>query len=169
MPIMGGSKGVMYLAAAPTVGTDAVNSMVIGGTPSGGSSFILNVFGFQTPAILWSSTNATLLAAIQAALDAVPGVGTNGIVATAGGAPALTAGVGQVLLTFSGANVSKRTQSTITVVSPPAGGTLAITESTPGVTMNPFSPRKGALVVDENAGALLQNTGTASLPVWTPR
>lgn len=169
MGYMAGARGGMYLSAAPTAGTDEVQSMVIGGTPSGGSTYSLNVLGFQTGNIGWFNVNATLLSALQAALDAIPGVGVNGIVATAGSTPALTAGVGQVLLTFSGANVSKRAQSTITVITAPAGGTLAITKATPGVDMNPLYPRKGALVVDENAGALLQNTGTPGSPTWTPR
>jgi hypothetical protein len=162
MGYMAGTKGNLSLPSAPVAGTDEVQTATFGGAPAG--SYVLNVLGYQTAPIAWSAVNATLISALQAALDVIPGVGAGGIVAAVG---TMTAGVGTATLTFSGANVSKRAQPTITVVSPPSPGTLTIAETTPGVEAYPPGPRRGLVVSDESTGKLLINTGTPTLPVWT--
>src|SRR5256885_2076359 len=110
MPVISGGKviegayGAAILnAGAPSAGTNEVQTLTIGGTPTGGT-FKLNFDGAVTAAITWSATNATLLANINAALDALGTSGTGGIVATAG---TLTAGIGTILLTF-GANLGHK-------------------------------------------------------------
>jgi hypothetical protein len=66
--IEGGYSRPYVNAGAPTAGTNEVQTLTIGGTPTGGT-FKLTYDGFTTTAITWSATNATLLANINAALD----------------------------------------------------------------------------------------------------
>jgi hypothetical protein len=154
-------------AGAPVAGTNEVQTLTIGGTPSGGT-FKLAFEGFTTAAITWSNVNATLLAAINAALDALPNGGTSAIVATAG---TLTAGIGTVLLTFSGGNVQRKAVATMTVADNSLTGaapTLAIAETTPGVDATGRTAPTGAHLIDTTNGKLYINTSTTALaPTWT--
>lgn len=68
--------------SAPVEGTDEVQTLTIGGTPTGGT-FKLAFRGAVTAAITWSATNATLVANILAALTGVASVQT----ITFGGTP----------------------------------------------------------------------------------
>lgn len=166
MPIIEGATGALYQnAGAPAAGTNEVQTLTIGGTPTGGT-FTLTFQGYTTGAITWSATNATLLASINAALDLLPNVLTAGIVATAG---TLTAGIGTVVLTFSGGNVAKRAVATMTASSSLTGTspTLAIVETTPGVDTTAIGSVKGQLLSDTTNGKLYINTGTALNPTWT--
>jgi len=166
MPIIEGATGALLTnAGAPAAGTNEVQTLTIGGTPTAGT-FTLTFDGFTTGAITWSATNATLLANINAALDLLPNVLTAGIVATAG---TLTAGIGTILLTFSGGNVAKRAVSTMTATSSLTGTspTLAIAETTPGVDTTAIGSVKGQLLSDTTNGILYINTGTALNPTWT--
>jgi hypothetical protein len=168
VPIIEGGLGTpLTNAGVPSAGTDEVQTLTIGGTPTAGT-FTLRYDGFTTAAITWSATNATLLAAINAALDLLPNVGASGIVATAG---TLTAGIGTILLTFSGGYVAKRAVNTMTAQSSLTGTspTLAIAETTPGVNATGQGAAKGALLIDVTNGTLYQNTGTAASPTWTSR
>lgn len=166
MPIIEGAIGApLQNAGAPTAGTNEVQTLTIGGTPTAGT-FKLTFDGWQTAAITWSATNATLLANINAALDLLINGAASAIVATAG---TLTAGIGTILLTFSGPPLSKRAvnlmtaQSSLTGTSP----TLAIAETTPGVDTTGLGAAKGALLTDTTNGKLYVNTGTAQNPTWT--
>jgi hypothetical protein len=159
-----GHIGPYEYAGTPGAGTDEVQTLTIGGTPTSGT-FKLEFDGQVSSAIMWSATNNTLLANIQAALDAMANVGTNGIVASAG---TLSSGIGTILLTF-GANLTKLAVNLMTVYLNSLAGsspTLAIAETTPGVTASFRGAKKGALVVDITNGKLYQNTGTALAPVW---
>lgn len=155
-------------AGVPVAGTDEVQTLTIGGTPTGGT-FKLAFGGYTTGAIAWSATNATLIANIQAALDALPNVGTNGIVAAVG---TMTAGIGTATLTFSGANLAKAAQSLITVADNALTGTaptLAIAETTSGVNATQRNAALGGLLLDTTNKLLYQNTGVAQAPTWTAR
>lgn len=152
-------------AGAPSAGTNEVQTLTIGGTPTGGT-FKIAFDGHTTGAIAWSATNGTLLANIQAALDALPNVGTNGLVATAG---TLTAGIGTILLT-AGANLAKLVIPTATVAANNMTGTAptaSIAETTPGVTATARAAALGALLIDTTNKKLYINTGTALNPTWT--
>lgn len=172
MPIITGGKviegavGGHYVnAGAPTAGTNEVQTLTIGGTPTGGT-FKLALDGQTTAAITWSATNATLLANINTALDALAW-GASAIVATAG---TLTAGIGTILLTFSGGTLAKRAVNTMTVASNALTGTaptLAIAETTPGVDATGLGVPKGGLLSDTTNGILYINTGSDSTPTWT--
>lgn len=161
--IIEGSLGPYQSAGVPGAGTDETQTVTIGGTPTSGT-FRLGLEGVRTAAITWSAVNATLLTNINAALDARFGAAQ--IVATD---VALTAGIGTLLLTFSGSNYAKNAISLMTVESSLVGTapTLAIAETTAGVKAAHRGAPKGATSVDTTNGKEYINTGTASAPTWT--
>lgn len=164
--VIEGTLGPVYNAGAPVAGTDEVQTLTIGGTPTGGT-FRLALNGHPTAAITWSATNGTLLSNMNTALDAMKGGGTAAIVATAG---TLTAGIGTVTLTFSGAPLSKSAVNTMTVYDNSLTGTtptLAVAETTPGVNATARGLQPGGLLIDTTNAKLYVNTGTAQLPVYT--
>ena len=167
MPIIESASPTRILsnAGAPTAGTSEVQTITIGGTPTGGT-FILRFEGNNIGPITWSATNVTLLANIQAALDAHPALGTNGCVATAA---SLTAGIGTINLTFGAVrakeNVEQMTvfKNSLTGTSP----TLAITTVTPGVNATGRYASPGDMGVDD-AGTVYVNTATSGPnATWT--
>jgi hypothetical protein len=157
-----GALGGYQNAGAPGAGTNEVQTLTIGGTPTAGS-FQLGLDGVYTASIPWNSTNATLLASMVTALDAK--FGASAIVPTAG---TLTAGIGTILLTFSGGTLSKRAVSTMAVVNALTGTvpTLANVETTPGVTATARDAVKGALLTDTTNGILYIAT-VANPATWT--
>lgn len=162
MAIIEGSAVAGYSgAAAPGTGTAAVQTLTLGGTPTGGT-FRLAHQGFVTANITWTAVDATLVSAIDAALEALPSIGTGGVVAADS---TLTSGIGDVTLTFGKAPVSLVTvnKNALTGTLP----TIAIVETTPGVAETAVGAPKGALYTDVNAGVLYINTGTAADPTWT--
>ena len=165
--IEGSGLGTPILnAGAPVAGTNEVQTLTIGGTPTGGT-FKLAFDGYTSGPITWSATNATLLANIQAALDAMANLGVNGVVAALG---TITAGIGTITLTFSGAQVAKRAVATMTVADNSLTGTsptLAVAETTPGVTATGNWAPKGARLIDTTNGIDYINTGTDTAPTWT--
>lgn len=160
-----GIFGPYLNAGAPTAGTSEVQTLTIGGTPTGGT-FRLSFEGVRTGSITWSATNATLLANMNAAMDAA--WGTASVVAAAG---TLTAGIGTVTLTF-GANRALQAVPTIAVNENALTGsapTLAVAETTPGVDATQRGAAKGALLIDTTNGTLYQQTGTPPSVTWTSR
>lgn len=166
MPIIEGAIGApLQNAGAPVAGTDEVQTLTIGGTPTSGT-FKLAYAGYTTAAITWSSTNATLVANVDAALEALPTIGTGGVTTAVG---TMTAGIGTITLTFAG-NLGKRAVATITVANNSLAGTsptVAVTETTPGVDATNRGAAAGALLVDTTNKKLYINTGTAQAPTWT--
>jgi len=152
-------------AGAPGAGTSEVQTLTIGGTPDGGT-FKLAFDGYTTAAINWTATDATLVSNIDAALEALPNIGTGGVTTAAG---TVTSGIGTVTITFAG-NLAKLAVPTITVADNSLTGTtptLAVAETTPGVTADFRGASKGATVQDTTNGILYINTGTQLVPVWT--
>jgi hypothetical protein len=171
MPIITGGKiieGLMrgYMSSgAPTAGVNEIQTITIGGTPSGGT-FILSFDGFLTTAITWVAVNATLLASIDAALEALPNIGTGGVTTAAG---TLTAGIGTLTVTFTGNNAASAV-STIVVANNSMTGsspTIVCAETTPGVTPSGKGAAIGGTLTDITNGKIYINTGTALAPVWT--
>jgi hypothetical protein len=153
-------------AGAPAAGTNEVQTLTIGGTPDGGT-FKLALDGHETTAISWAAVNATLLASINAALDALPNSAASAIVATAG---TLTAGIGTVTLTFSGAPLNRKAVNTMTAPDNSLTGTaptLAVAETTPGVDATARGIAEGGLLLDTTNKKLYVNTGTSYAPTWT--
>lgn len=159
--IIEGSLGPYQSAGAPSAGTNAVQTATLGGT-GGTSTFNLVLDGVKTAAIAWNVTNATLLAAINAALDAK--FGTAQIVATDS---TLSSGLGNLLLTFSGSDVAKKVVSTMTSEILSGALTVAIATTTPGVAASGRGAPKGATLIDTTNGLHYTNTGTPSSPTWT--
>ena len=162
----GGGMRVLRTAGAPSAGVDEVQTITLGGTPTGGT-FRLAFNSEITAAITWSATNATLLANIETALEALTGIGATLTLAVT----TMVAGIGDATITFTGAQ-GKRAQSLITVYSNSLTGTaptVAIAETTAGVTATFRGVQKGALLLDETNGTLYQNTGTTTAPTWTAR
>lgn len=162
--VEGGAR-TLTNAGAPVAGTDEVQTVTIGGTPTGGT-FRLSFNGHATAPITWSSTNATLVANVDAALEALPSVGTGGVATAVG---TMTSGIGTLTVTFSGANLAKRAQPTMTVAENALTGTsptVAVAETTPGVDATALGAPKGALLVDSTNAILYQNNGTAAAPTW---
>lgn len=150
-------------AGAPAAGTSAVWTLTIGGTPTSGT-FKIAVAGRVTAAITWSATNATLLANIDAALEALLGT----TVTTAAGS--LTAGIGTITITLTGA-YAKRKSPAFTIANNSLAGTnltLAIAETTPGVSPTARSSRRPAMYVNEtNGDAYVNTSGSVTAPTWT--
>lgn len=156
----------LLVAGAPSAGTSEIQTLTIGGTPTAGT-FTISFDGFTTSAITWSATNATLLANINTALNALPNLEDGEVVAAAG---SLTAGIGTITLTFSG-NRAKLAVNLMVATSSLTGTspTAVITETTAGVTATGRGAAKGRLLIDETNATLYQNTGTALSPTWTSR
>jgi len=165
MPIIEGGYEYMN-AGAPGAGTDEVQTLTIGGTPDGGT-FKLAYDGHTTAAITWTGADdAGLIAAVDAALEALPNIGTGGVTCADG---TLTDGIGTITITFGG-NLTKLAVPTITVANNSLTGTsptLAVAETTPGVTATARGAAKGAILQDTTNGVLYINTGTALAPTWT--
>ena len=160
-----GVYGPYYTPGAPVAGTDEAQTATFGGTWLAGDTFRLAFDGYTTAAIPWSAVNATLLASLQAATNALPNVGTNGIVWTLG---TLAAGLGTVIATFSGGNLAKRAVALLTVPSKTtAAGTLAIAETQAGVTATYRDIAKGALLVDVTNAIEYIKTGAAGTGAYT--
>ena len=172
MPFIEGTGvyGPYFAVGAPTAGVDEIQILTIGGTPTG-ATFRLAFDGYLSSAISWSSTNTTLIANVDGALEALPPIGTGGI-ATA--SVALTAGVGTISLTFSGARLAKREHALITApaahnLMTGTAPTVAVTASTEGVRATLRNAPTGAIYVDTTAssGKIYMNTAAAGAPTWT--
>lgn len=164
MPIIEGGYE-FELAGVPGAGTSEVQTLEFGGTPTGGT-FKLNFDGHVTSAITWTAVDNTLIAAIDAALEALANIGASGVVVADG---TLTSGIGTVTITFGG-DLAKLAVNLITVENNSLTGTaptLEVTETTPGVTADFRGCSKGATVKDTTNGVLYINTGTALAPTWT--
>jgi hypothetical protein len=102
-PAAAGTRRVRNTAGAPTAGTTEVQTLTIGGTPDGGS-MTFTFRGRTTAAVEWTATDATLIADVDAALEALDVIGTGGITAADG---TLTSGIGTITLTFAGTQAKK--------------------------------------------------------------
>lgn len=162
----GPEYGPFVHAGAPSAGTDEVQTITFGGTPTGGT-FQLRFRGETTAAITWSSTNATLVGNIDAALGALGSVGGAANVTTAVGT--MTSGIGTITVTFVAA-LGKQSVPLITVADNSLTGTsptLAVAETTPGVTATARGAAKGAVLTDSTNANVYINRGTVSAPTWT--
>ncbi len=152
-------------AGAPVDGTDEVQTLTIGGTPTGGT-FSLEFAGHRTTLIDWTATDATLVSDIEDALESLASIGTGNVAVAAG---TLSSGVGTITLTFQ-SGMGKLAVSTITVGENNLTGTtptLAVAETTPGVTATHRSAPTGAPLIDTTNGILYQNTGAPGAPTWS--
>lgn len=166
MPVIDGAKRNLETAGAPTAGTDEIQTITIGGTPTSGT-FTLTFEGHTTAPITWSATNNTLIANVDAALGALANIGSASNVTTADST--LSSGIGALTVTF----VAARGKMAVGLMTADASGlegtnpTVVVTESTPGVTASFRGSPKGATLMDTTNGIAYVNTGTAAAPTWT--
>lgn len=160
-----GKKQPLLWNGTPANGTNEVQTLTFGGTPTGGT-FTLTFDGYTTAPISWSSTNATLVANIDAALEALPNIGAGGVTVAVG---TMTNGIGTITVTFGGI-LAKKAVPTMSRTSSLTGTapTLTIAETTAGVD-GTFVNRAaaGALLIDTTTGTTYQNAGTQAAPNWT--
>lgn len=151
-------------AGAPVAGIDEVQRITIGGTPSGGT-FTLTFDGHTTAAIAWSATNATLLANVEAALEALQNIDGVGVADND-----LSSGIGSFDVTFNGANLAKLNVALMTAdVTNLTGTAPTVTPAvqTAGVDATHRNSAKGALLIDTTNAILYINTGSQGAPTWT--
>ena len=162
MIIEGAIGAPLQSAGAPSDGTTEVQTLTI---DASGGTFKLTFDGWETAAIAWSSTNNTLRDNVDAALEALPNIGSGGVTVAVG---TMTSGVGTLTITFAGNHV-KKAQNLITVSSNSLTGTAtcSIAETTAGVTATHRGAPTGAVATDTTNGILYINTGTAVAPTWT--
>lgn len=156
---------IVLNAGAPVNGTSEVQTLTIGGSTTGGS-FKLSYDGYTTGAITWSATTNTLLANIQAALDALPNLEANEVVAAD---VSLSSGNGVISLTFAGNRANMAVNQIAVALNSLTGGThtLVAATSTPGVDGTKRDTAKGTILVDTSTPGIYQNAGTSGLaPSW---
>lgn len=157
--------GPLTNAGVPGAGTDEVQTITFGGTPTGGT-FKLKFGSFTTAAIAWSATNNTLRDNVDAALEVLANIGAGNVTTAVG---TMTAGIGDLTVTFTG-TLAKKAVGLISVANNSLTGTaptIAVVETTPGVTATHRGAPKGAKLVDTTNGIDYINTGTADAPTWT--
>lgn len=123
-------------------GTNEIQTLTIGGTPTGGTftigytGTVLNTITKQVSGpIAWSATNATLIANILAALQAIPAIQSSDSSNVLVAALSLSAGIGTINVTFvnglGGLDINQMTaDATLLTGSSP---TTAFTTATAGV------------------------------------
>lgn len=160
-----GTMSVRTYAGVPTSGTNEIDTLTIQTSTSGGTFALQVANGRKTQAITWSATNATLVANVDAALEAIPNIGASGVTTAVG---TMTAGIGTITLTFTGKN-GKRDFPALSVVDNAitGGASPAVATTTPGVEATFRSALTGALLVDTVTPSLYINTGSAGSPTWT--
>src|SRR5262245_32121607 len=163
MPIIEGALRY-YIAGGVSAGTAAVVTLTFGGTAVTTGTIQLGFEGFLTAPLTVSATAATMVSAIDGALEALPNVGTGGVTTAAG---TYTAGAGTITCTF-GARPVGNISLEINNMAAGAATTFSSAVTTPGVRPVPFAPATGALVVNTTAGTGSFNTGTPGSPTYSP-
>jgi hypothetical protein len=154
----------MYASAtAPGNGTNAIQTLTIGAVSAG--TFTLTFDGKTTSSIAWSSTNATLVANVDTALEALATVGTGGVTTAAG--TMVNGANGTMTVTFTG-NRSKQPVPLMTCVSTGlTGGVITPTTTTAGVMADGRIYPRGTLVMAKDTGKWYTNSGTPLNPTWS--
>lgn len=159
------SVPVYSYAGAPVNGTNEVDTLTIQSGTSAGT-FTLTVAGGRTTApITWSATDATLIANIDAAVEALSAVGIGGVTTAAGTG---SSGIGTYTLTFTGKNAAQDFPLlSIGTNSLTGGAAPTITTTTAGVAGTFTNALPGALLEDTTNGELYQNISTTiGAPNW---
>lgn len=148
------------IAGAPVAGTDAVQTLNRTGSPTGGT-IRFQFKGQKTTPLAHNYTAAQLQTALRA-LSTIGGA--NVTVADAG------AGAQPFTVTFTGALAKKAVPLIQVKDNQLTGGTaptVAVTNTTPGVSASFRGAPKGAKLTDTTNGKEYTNTGTDTVPVWT--
>ena len=147
-------------AGAPTAPVNAVQTVSITGTPTGGT-FTLTYEGRTTAPIAY---NATAIA-VRTALFALDVFDSPDIVASGGALPTTP-----VVLTFGGNYAGMPVSAFTANGSGLTGGTspaVSVAQTTAGVAASGRGAPVGCLLTDTTNGKIYVNTGTALSPTWT--
>jgi len=160
--IEGAYGGARANAGVPSNGTSAIQTGTIGGTPTAGSIAFQSTNGIISGSALWSATNNTLIAHIQAVLDAL--LGTDEVLVAVG---TMTAGIGTFTVTFQN-NSAAKVQPLLTGINNLTGTspTFSMATTTPGVNATHRGAPKGGMVQDQTNGNVYVNHGTQTAPTW---
>jgi hypothetical protein len=164
-----GTYGPVAFAGTPTAAVNGICTLTLADVTGG--TFKLTVTREdgqteQTAAITWSATNGTLLANIDAALEALAMATGSADFTTADAT--LSSGLGTLTITLAGLFVGEVTVITVSLDSTTGTGHSVTAEmTTPGVRAAFRGINKGGICVDYSNGKLYINTGTADKPTWT--
>jgi hypothetical protein len=168
--IIEGSEPPEFSAAGvPADGTDEIQTITIGGTPETASTFRLAYEGFTTAPIVWHATTGTLIAHVDAALEALPNIGTAGVTTADVN---LSSGVGTFTVTFNGDNGKKNValmvgSAFLQSTGVASTGTVSVATTTPGVDATSRGTATGSEYTNATTGVRYVNTGTPQAPTWT--
>lgn len=163
---------VYQYAGVPSNGTSEIDTLTIQAATAGGTFTITIANGRTSAPISWSATNATLVANVDAALEAMTQIGTGGVTTAVG---TMTAGIGTITITMAGKNarmdfplLSIGTNSLVASTPTPDPSAPTLTTTTPGVEATYRSAKTGQLLVDTVTPDLYINDSvTAGSPTWT--
>lgn len=167
--IEGGPPQELSGSAAPVNGTDEIQTVTIGGTPEVASTFKLTYDGWTTSAITWSGTTGTLIANVDAALEALPNIAASEVTTADVN---LSSGTGTFTVTFVNGlgklNVPLMTGGSFLQSTGAAStGTISVATTTPGVDATGRGAPTGTRYNRTSNGVDYINTGTALAPTWT--
>jgi hypothetical protein len=157
---------VYSYAGVPSNGTSEIDTLTIQSSTSGGTFTVCVASGRCTQAISWNATNATLVANVDTALEALPNIGTGGVTTAVG---TMTAGIGTITITGAGKN-AKMDMPTLSIGtnSLTGGAAPTLTTTTAGVSATYRSAATGTLLVDSTTPDLyINDSTTANSPTWT--
>lgn len=157
---------VYSFAGVPSGGTSEIDTLTIQSSTSGGTFTITVAGGRTTSAISWSATNATLVANVDAALEALNVIGASGVTTAVG---TMTAGIGTITITMTGKNAKRDFPAlSIGTNSLTGGAAPTLTTTTAGVDATYRDAPTGTLLVDLVTPDLYINDSvTAGSPTWT--
>lgn len=157
---------VFAFNGVPSGGTSEIDTLTIQTGTSAGTFTIAIAGGRTTSAITWSATNATLVANVDAALEAIPIIGASGATTAVG---TMTAGIGTITITMAGKN-AKRDMPALSIGtnSLTGGAAPTLTTTTAGVDATYRDAKTGTLLVDTLTPDLyINDSTTAGSPTWT--
>ena len=147
--------GPYSCSGAPVGGTSCVQTVTIGGTPTGGT-FTLIFGGLVTGSIAWTATDATLASNIAAALNALPNVGASGVVGAVGTG---SSGIGTYTVTFQNQDQQLTVPAIIPGQNNMAGTapTVAVAVTTAGVSSTLRGSYAGTQIADYTGPRMYTN------------
>lgn len=157
---------VYQYAGVPSGGTSEIDTLTIAASTSAGTFTITVAGGRTTAPITWSATNGTLVANVDAALEALNVIGTGGVTTAVG---TMTAGIGTITITMTGKNAKMDFPLlSIGTNSLTGGAAPTLTTTTAGVEATFRDAKTGQLLVDTVTPDLyIQDSTTAFSPTWT--
>lgn len=155
-------------AGVPANGTSEIDTLTIQTSTSAGTFTIAVAGGRTTAAITWSATDATLIARIDAALEALSQIGSGGVTVAAGTG---SSGIGTYTITFTGKNARQNFAALSIGTNALTGGAApTLTTTTAGVAATWKDAPIATLLEDSTNGELYQNISTTiGAPNWQHR